>query len=102
MKLSITKFHTPDQQTFMSFYDIYAPKLWGLILEANLSSSQGEAVLTNTFIKAWQQYGPYLLKEKYLLTQLLKIACEEGLPIECLQAVLKSKLWRTVTGFFQA
>ncbi len=92
MKLSITKLHTPDQKAFMSFYDLYAPKLWGLILKANLNSSQGEDILINTLIKAWQQYGPYLLGEKYLLTQLLKIAREEGMPIECLQAILKSKL----------
>ncbi|MBC3789137.1 hypothetical protein FHK02_5718 [Spirosoma sp. LMG 31448] len=75
---------TLDHQAFMAFYDLYAPKLWGLILGANLPVPQAEAILLSTLTKAWQQFGPHILKQKYLLTQLLSIACREGLPVECL------------------
>ena len=81
-----------NEQAFMAFYDTYAPELWGFILKANLPLPKAETILINTFHKVWQQYGPSILGENYLMTQLLKTACQEGLPVECLRAILKPKL----------
>lgn len=86
-----TETSTLNYQAFLSFYDTYAHKLWGLILTAKLPVAKSEIILLNTLTKAWQQIDLSLLKEKYLLAQLLKIAYKEGLPIECLQTVLKAK-----------
>ncbi|WP_020602760.1 hypothetical protein [Spirosoma spitsbergense] len=81
-KLSIT------QQDFISFYDTQAPKLWGLILLANLPLSTSEGILTNTFIKAWQDLDNTPFTKNYSFTQLIDLACKEGLPIGCLKALL--------------
>lgn len=80
-----------DQQAFCSFYDRYAPKLWGLILSATLPGPESEAILINTLTKAWKQFSPTERMEKYFLTRLIGLACQEGLPIDCVKAILKSK-----------
>ena len=89
MKSFFKKSSVPDQQSFASFYDAYAPKLWGLILRADLTASQSETILINTLTKGWQELGPDRLTEKYSLSKLLNLAYREGLPTERLQTILK-------------
>lgn len=81
-----------DRQTFTAFYEAYAPKLWGLIVEAQLPKAQAEAILTNTLIKAWQQLDQNRLVDKQGLMQLIGLACREGLPIKYVQTILTSTL----------
>jgi len=75
-------------KTFTAFYDTYAPKLWGIILRANLPTPQAEQILLNTLTKAWQQFDPHTLNDKHLLSRLLRLACEQGLPPDCLKGIL--------------
>ena len=80
-----------DQKAFNTFYDTNAPRLWGLILTANLPAPQAETILLNTLIKAWQQFDHHSLTKKQFIAQLIGLACREGLPPQCLQAVFKPK-----------
>lgn len=80
-----------DKQAFIQFYDTYAPKLWGLILLANLSSAQSEAILTRTLIKGWEQLGKDSLRDERVLSILISLARREGLPCECLKTIPKPR-----------
>ncbi|GAB3220370.1 hypothetical protein [Spirosoma arcticum] len=76
-----------DLQGFTSFYDQYAPKLWGFILSADLPTSASKTILVSTFIKAWQHPHRQLIGENQLLTLLLSLAYAEGLPRGTLTSV---------------
>ena len=89
MKSFLKKPSVPVQPSFASFYDVYAPKLWGLTLMANLTASQSEAILVGTLTKGWQELGQDKLTEPYLLSKLLRIAHGEGLPMACLHSILQ-------------
>ena len=39
---------------FTTFYTEYAPKIWGLLVEAKLPTLQAKAILINTFVRGWQ------------------------------------------------
>ncbi|MVM32492.1 hypothetical protein GO755_20795 [Spirosoma sp. HMF4905] len=77
--------------TYTFFCNVYAPKLWEFILSTHLPNSQAEAILINTLIKAWQQFDPHTLREKHLFSRLLRLACSEGLPTDCLKAILQAE-----------
>ena len=83
-----TSTRTLEQTAFAHFYDAYAPKLWGLILTANLPAQQSETILINTLMKAWQQVDQPTQSEKQLFIELIRLACQAGLPPACLRAVL--------------
>jgi hypothetical protein len=83
---------TLERTAFAQFYDAYAPKLWGLILAAKLPAQESETILINTISKAWQQVEDPPLSEKQLIVQLIRLACQEGLPLACLRAVFKPTL----------
>ena len=91
-----------NQQTFTAFYDAYAPKVWGIILAANLPLLQSETILINTLTEAWRQLDLSILEDKYVLAILLKIACKEGLPMNVLQTILNPNRVLRPRGFFQA
>lgn len=80
-----------EQKTFASFYDRYAPKLWGLIVLAKLPARQSEAMLSNTLMKAWQSPNHHSLTEQKMLRRLLALAGEEGLPPADRQAIFPAK-----------
>lgn len=71
-----------EEATFTAFYQCYAPKLWGLILQAKLPPEQAEVMLINTLLKAW----PLLEGEPFPLTRLLGLAYQQGLPIDGLRS----------------
>lgn len=75
--------------TYSSFCDTYAPKLWGLIMAAQVAAPQAEAMLINTLTKAWQQFDHATLNDKYVLSRLLTLAAQEGLPLEGLKAIFR-------------
>lgn len=81
----------PDQQIFTEFYDTYAPRLWGIILLANLPTPQSETILTNTFTKAWRQIRQKP-PTKLNVTWLLSLAYSEGLPRKAVREILLSKI----------
>ena len=83
----LPQLRTKNQQAFASFYDAYAPKLWGIILLANLPSSQSETILVNTLLKAWQHPGRKAILEKRAFTWLLGLAYAEGLPANTLRSI---------------
>lgn len=66
---------------FTEFYDTYAPRLWGLILLANLPPSQSETILINTLLNAWQQVGQTSPIDDHYLSMILQLAYQEGLPV---------------------
>ncbi|GAB3559855.1 hypothetical protein [Spirosoma fluminis] len=75
---------SPSKQSlsnFTDFYDTYAPTLWGLILLANLPPSESEAILANTLLKAWNQVTEPDSIDNLCLSNILRIAYIEGLPI---------------------
>ncbi|GAB4022749.1 hypothetical protein GCM10028808_71190 [Spirosoma migulaei] len=80
-----------DLQGFRLFYDQYAPKLWGLIILANLSASRSEAILMSTMTKAWQYPNPPWPDKKHVLTWLIGLAYTEGLPTTGLLTKVKAK-----------
>ncbi|MBO0931682.1 hypothetical protein [Fibrella aquatilis] len=77
-----------QQRAFAVFYAAHAPRLWGLILAANLPTPQAETILSNTLIKAWQhpdcQSSPTTSQS---CNWLLRLACKEGLPHSALRAI---------------
>lgn len=77
------------QRGYASFYDVYAPKLWGLILLADLPIPESEAILTNTLAKAWKQFDKPARAEKHFFVRLIGLACQEGLPVNNLRAILR-------------
>ncbi|MBO0952956.1 hypothetical protein [Fibrella forsythiae] len=81
-----------NQQLYYDFYARYAPKLWSIILLADLPSLQAEVVLANTLIKAWQQQDTYPLTSPYMLSHLIGLAYREGLPTERAQVLLRARL----------
>jgi hypothetical protein len=83
--------YTSEGQAFESFYDTYAPKLWGLILKADLPALQSESILLNTLTKAWLQRDLEAPTQPHFLTRLIGLACREGLPVKCLPSNLTSK-----------
>lgn len=91
-----------NQQTFTAFYEAYASKVWGIVLAANLPRLQSETILIHTFTEAWRQLDSPILEDNYVLAKLLKIAREEGLPIEVLQTILNPNRVQRPRGFFQA
>lgn len=92
MEPPFTELPVTHQQTFTAFYDIYAPKLWGLISGANLPVYQSEIILIETFTKAWQQVDRSTLTEKQMFIRLMGLASREGLPVTYLQSVFKAVL----------
>ena len=80
---------SPLIDKFSAFYDQYVPKLWGIILSANLPSQQAETILLNTLIKAWPQIDLSTMTEGQVLVKLLVLACREGLPNNYLRAALR-------------
>ncbi|GAB3219906.1 hypothetical protein [Spirosoma arcticum] len=76
-----------DLQGFTSFYDQYAPKLWGLILSADLGASASKTILVRTFMNAWHHPHRQVIGEHQLLTFLLSLAYTEGLPPGTLKSV---------------
>lgn len=89
MTLPFTNPATKERQRFAFFYDEYAPKLWGLIIRANLPASVSERILANTFSKAWPPPHRQSLSGHQLLTWLLRLAYAEGLPVVTLPPELK-------------
>lgn len=89
MRIDSSKPDTRDPQAFLTFYDQYAPALWGLILSAGLPASQSETILANTFLKAWQHPYRQTISERKVLTGLLRLAYGEGLPPNALKSVVK-------------
>lgn len=80
MKVDLTKLDAKDRQGFILFYDQYAPKLWGLILSADLPESAAKTILVRTFVNAWQHPHRQVTGVNQLLTFLLSLAYVEGLP----------------------
>ena len=76
---------------FTTFYTDYAPKIWGLLLEAKLPALQAEAILVNTFVRGWQASVTEAAVDTPELTRLLSLACEEGLPQGFLHAILAAE-----------
>ena len=76
---------------FTTFYSEYAPKIWGLLVEAKLPARQAEAILTNTFVRGWQASVTRAVVDTPELTRLLGLACEEGLPQGFLHAILAAE-----------
>lgn len=79
---------------FTTFYTAYAPKIWGLLLEAKLPASQAEVILINTFVRGWQDSvtgNTESTMDTPELTRLLGLACEEGLLPASLRAILAAK-----------
>ncbi|GAB3718882.1 hypothetical protein GCM10027592_62100 [Spirosoma flavus] len=72
-------FTAPSPRAFTKFYDKHAPRLWGLILLANLPPSQSETILINTIRKAWKQ-AQLPQSDTFSFSQILLIAHQEGLP----------------------
>ena len=83
------RIRSSDQQAFTSFYDDYAPKLWGIIVLANLPMPESEAILVNTLAKDWKQFDQRTRSEKHFFTRMIDFAHQEGLPIDHLKAILK-------------
>ncbi|GAB3639472.1 sigma-70 family RNA polymerase sigma factor [Spirosoma arcticum] len=78
-----------DLPVFLTFYEQYTPKLWGLILSANLPASQSETILINIFVKAWQHPHRQTIGRNQMLNWLLGLAYEEGLPSDTLRSAFK-------------
>ena len=76
---------------FTTFYAEYAPKIWGLLVEAKLPAPQAEAILINTFVRGWQASARGIAVDTPELTRLLSLACEEGLPQAFLHAILAAE-----------
>jgi hypothetical protein len=76
-----------DQRAYNSFYDTYAPKLWGIIILSDLPVPESETILVNTLAKAWKQFDQHTRSEKHFFTQLIGLAYKEGLPVDCLKAI---------------
>ncbi|MBO0929632.1 hypothetical protein [Fibrella aquatilis] len=68
------------EQEFTVFYRAYAASLWGMILHADMAPKQSELILINTLTRAWQQRGQPPLPDQPMLSWLLGLAQEEGLP----------------------
>lgn len=77
---------------FNVFYDTYAPKLWALILLANLLIEQSETMLCNTLTKGWKRFNQEELTERQALRMLISLAYNEDLPPTCLNVIFKHKL----------
>ena len=75
---------------FSAFYDQYVPKVWGVILGADLPPQQAETILLNTLIKAWSQIDLSTMTERQVFVKLLVIACREGLPNDYLRVALRA------------
>lgn len=75
------------QETLLYLYDLHGPKLWGLIVKANLPQRQSEAVLLNAFVNAFKQIHEQQITEKEFFTALLRSALAEGLSLTCLQPI---------------
>jgi hypothetical protein len=76
-----------DQRAYNSFYDTYAPKLWGIIILSDLPMPESETILVNTLAKAWKQFDQHTRSEKHFFTQLIGLAYKEGLPVDYLKAI---------------
>jgi hypothetical protein len=70
----------PNRRTFSLFYDRYASRLWGLLLEANLPGQQAEAILCTTLSEAWKRLERHTLSEKDFFVWLVSLACQQGMP----------------------
>ncbi|SFE28948.1 hypothetical protein SAMN05216167_11269 [Spirosoma endophyticum] len=81
-----------DLPSFTLFYDQYAPKLWSLIVLANLSTTRSEDILINTMIIAWQQPDSRWPAKKHVLTWLIGLAYTVGLPTAGLLTRIKAKV----------
>lgn len=91
MNYFLTQPRPKNHRAFMSFYDAYAPKLWGLILSANLPASRSETILINTLLKAWQHPDRQTILEKRAFTWLVGLACAEGMPANTLSPCLNRR-----------
>ncbi len=89
MNLTFAKPATKERRRFASFYDAYAPKLWGLVLQAQLPATVSERILVNTFSKAWHHSHRQAIGRHQMLTWLLGLAYAEGLPAVTLPPELK-------------
>ncbi|MBD2705773.1 hypothetical protein IC229_34535 [Spirosoma sp. BT702] len=76
---------------FSVFYATYAPKLWGLILTAKLPKTQSAAILINTITKGWKQLDQKKSNQQHILSWLIGLAYEEGLPKDCLAHFFRTK-----------
>jgi len=81
-----------SQSAFELFYQQHAPKLWGIILLANLPVSLSEDILVDTLTAAWQQRQDHALEGTYVLSWLITLAHRAGLPYERVQAILAARL----------
>ncbi|NID12920.1 hypothetical protein [Fibrivirga algicola] len=81
-----------DNQSFNVFYERFAPKLWGIILLANLPVAHSEEILIKTMQNAWAERSQHPATDRYYLSRLISIAHAEGLPYERVQSFLKSRL----------
>jgi DNA-directed RNA polymerase specialized sigma24 family protein len=73
------------EDTFSLFYDQHAPKLWGLIVQARLSTQESEAILEKTFLRAWHDPNRLKITDKKVLPWLLFLAYSAGLYYNDLQ-----------------
>ncbi|MBC7568915.1 MAG: hypothetical protein H7319_04165 [Spirosoma sp.] len=89
MNVTFAKPATKERRRFAFFYDEYAPKLWGLILQADLPASVSERILLNTFGKAWPHPHRQAVEGHQMITWLLGLAYAEGLPAVTLPPELK-------------
>lgn len=89
MNVTFARPATKERRRFACFYDEYAPKLWGLILRADLPASVSERILLNTFSKAWPHFHRQAAGGHQMLPWLLGLAYAEGLPAVTLTPELK-------------
>ncbi len=78
----------PELSIYQAFYDNYSPKLWGVLVLADLPLPVTEKIFINTLMRAWQQRSEYPLTQENILSYLIGIALSEGLPVEPVQALL--------------
>ncbi len=88
MKFLFNKSQTHGRQTFDAFYARYAPKLWGIILVADLPAAQAQTILVNTFTNAWQHPDCQHNIANHPFGWLVRLACAEGLPTDTLKSVI--------------
>ena len=68
-----------DRKAFMTLYDRYASRVFGLLIHMFRESMTAEEVAQETFLKVWLKAGDYDTSRGSLLTWLLTIARNAGL-----------------------
>ncbi len=82
----------PELSIYEAFYDNYSPKLWGVLVLAGLPLPATEKIFVNTLVRAWQQRTQHPLTQQHVLSYLIGIALNEGLPVESGQSLLMAHI----------